>query len=89
MNDNNFNAVDYDEKAVEFLKSDFSILLKGIEGKKLDEINLDAVIELLEILKSEVERVKDGVRARDNFISYTIDPDNVSSIFDNKDTLKR
>ena len=89
MNDNNFNAVDYDEKAVEFLKSDFSILLKGIEGKKLDEINLDTVIELLEILKSEVERVKDGVRARDNFISYTIDPDNVSSIFDNKDTLKR
>ena len=89
MNDNNFNAVDYDEKAVEFLKSDFSILLKGIEGKKLDEINLDTVIELLEILKTEVERIKEGVRARDNFVSYTIDPDNVSSIFDKTDTLKR
>ena len=89
MNDNNFNAVDYDERAVEFLKNDFSILLKGIEGKKLDEINLDAVIELLEILKTEVERIKEGVRARDNFVSYTIDPDNVSSIFDKTDTLKR
>jgi len=89
MNDNSFNAVDYNKKAVEFLKSDFSILLKGIEGKKLDEINLDAVIELLEILKSEVERVKDGVRARDNFISYTMDPNNVSNVFSNVDTPKK
>ena len=89
MSDNNFNVVDYDEKAVEFLRNDFSILLKGTEGKKLDEINLDAVIELLEILKSEVERVKDGIRARDNFISYTIDPDNISNVFAKADAPRR
>lgn len=83
MNNNN------DEITVEFLKKDFAILLKGIEGKTLDEINLDAVIELLEMLKREVANVRDGIRARDNFISYTMNPDDMSSVFAKTDVPKK
>lgn len=75
----NFTSVNNDERAVEFLKKDFAILLQGIEGKNLSEINLDAVIELLDILKNEVEKVRDGIVARDNFISHYIN--DVSSVF--------
>ena len=71
----------HDERTVELLKRDFAILLKGIEGKSLDEINFDAVIEFLEALKDEVAKVRDGSRARDNFISYTMNPDDMSLVF--------
>ena len=81
MNEANFTQAKLDERTVEFLKRDFAILLQGIEGKSLSEINLDAVIELLDMLKNEVENVKDGIVARDNFISYTMNPDDMSSIF--------
>ena len=75
-------SANYDERTVEFLKKDFAILLKGIEGKSLSEINLDAVIELLEMLKHEVENVRDGIVARDNFISYAMNPEDMSSVFE-------
>lgn len=81
MNEFNFTSVNHDERTVEFLKRDFAILLQGIEGKSLSEINLDAVIELLDMLKNEVAKVRDGIVARDNFISYTMNPDDVSSVF--------
>ena len=74
-------SVDYDDRTLEFLRRDFSILTKGIEGKRLEDINLDAVMELLDMLKSEVQNVKDGIRARDNFISYTMKPEEMSSVF--------
>lgn len=76
-----FVPANHDERTVEFLKRDFAILLKGIEGKSLNEINLDAVIEILERLKYEVENVKAGFVARDNFISYTMNPEDMSSVF--------
>jgi len=81
MNEFNFTPANHDERTVEFLKRDFAILLQGIEGKSLSEINLDAVIELLDMLKNEVVNVRDGIVARDNFISYTMNPDDVSSVF--------
>ncbi len=89
MNDNNFDVANHDERTVEFLQKDFGILLKGIEGKRLDEINLDAVIELLETLKGEVANVRDGIIARDNFISYTMNPDDMSSVFAKDKAVKR
>ena len=54
---------------------------KGIEGRKLEDINLDAVMDLLDMLKREVQGVKDGIRTRDHFISYTMKPEEMSSAF--------
>lgn len=36
---------------------------------------------LLDMLKKEVQGVKDGIRTRDHFISYTMKPEEMSSVF--------
>ncbi len=79
----------HDERTMNFLKKDFAILLRGIEGKRLEEINLDAIIELLGMLQDEVEDVKQGIRARDRFISYTMTPEEMPDVFTKTDTKKQ
>ena len=76
------NAKSPDERTVEFLKRDFSILIKGTEGKSLDEINLNSVFEFIGLLEEEVRNVKAGIRARDNFISYTLDSSEIPFMFE-------
>ena len=57
--------------AIEALAKDIAILANGITGKTPENINFDAVLEYIELLKAETERVKDGIYAKDNSIYYT------------------
>ena len=59
------------KKAVEFLSKDIALLANGIVGKEPENINFDAVQEYLDLLKTEVERVHQGIYAKDNSIYYT------------------
>lgn len=70
-----------DQIALECLRKDFSILLRGTEGKKLEDIDLDQIIGLLDMLKNEVNDVKNGVRARDRFICHSFDVEESRSLF--------
>lgn len=63
--------MDHGQIAVEALAKDIAILANGITGKTPENINFDAVLEYIELLKSETERVKKGIYAKDNSIYYT------------------
>ena len=62
---------DHGKRAVDALAKDAAAMAYALIGKTPEEINLDAVLEYLELLKSETERVKDGIYAKDNSILYT------------------
>ena len=72
--DNEFN---HGKNAVDAFARDVAALAQGVAGKNPEDISFDAIMEYLELLKSEAERVKDGIYARDNSILYT-NPDGVS-----------
>jgi len=59
------------EKAIERLAKDIAILANGITGKKAENIDFETVLEYLELLKLETERIKEGNYAKDNSIYYT------------------
>jgi len=59
------------QRAVEALAKDIAILSAGITGKEPENINFDAVLEYLELLKEETKRVQQGIYAKDNSIYYT------------------
>lgn len=71
----------HDERTMGFLRKDFAVLLKGIKGKRLDQINLDAIVEYLDMLIAELNDVKQGIVARDHFFSRINDPDECFDIF--------
>lgn len=56
--------------AKDLLIYDIDALSKGLQNKDLKDIDFDKVIEYLELLKNEVERVKSGIYAMDNSIHY-------------------
>ena len=65
MNDNN-----HGKKAVEALAKDVAALASGLTGRNPEDIEFAAVIEYLELLKSEATKVQNGVYAKDNSILY-------------------
>ena len=63
MNDNI-----HGKKAVEAFAKDVAALAGGITGKKPEDIEFAAVIEYLELLKNEAEKIQNGIYAKDNSI---------------------
>lgn len=63
--------MNHGERAVAALAKDIAILANGITGKTPEEIDFDAVLQYIELLKSETERVQQGIYAKDNSIYYT------------------
>jgi len=59
------------KRAVEALAKDIAILANGISGKTPDTIDFNAVNGYLDLIKSEVERVQQGIYAKDNSIYYS------------------
>lgn len=70
-NNMNVNHEEYGKRAVDALANDIAILASGIGGKSPENIDFDAVLEYIELLKAEVERVQQGIYAKDNSIYYT------------------
>ena len=63
--------MEHGQRAVEALAKDIAILANGITGKTPENIDFNAVLEYLELLKAEAERVSQGIYAKDNSIYYT------------------
>lgn len=63
--------MDHGQKAVEALAKDIAILASGISGKTPENLDFDAILEYIELLKAETERVSQGIYAKDNSIYYT------------------
>ena len=59
------------QRAVEALAKDVAYLAAQITGKSPENINFELMIEYLELLKNEAERVQQGIYAKDNSILYT------------------
>ena len=62
--------INHGQKAVETLAKDVAYLAASITGKSPENINFEAMIEYLELLKNETERVQQGIYAKDNSILY-------------------
>ncbi len=62
--------MDSETMAKDLLIEDINVLSQGLKDKSLSEIDFDKVIEYLDLLKSEAERVKNGIYAKDNSIHY-------------------
>ena len=72
INNKNFTTTKINgQKSVEALAKDIAILANGITGKTPEDIDFDSVLGYLELLKNEVERIKEGIYAKDNSIYYT------------------
>lgn len=63
--------MDHGQRAVEALAKDVAILASGITGKTPEKLDFNAVLEYIELLKNEAERVSQGIYAKDNSIYYT------------------
>lgn len=59
------------QQAVENLAKDVAYLAANITGKNPENINFEAMIEYLELLKNEAVRVQQGIYAKDNSILYS------------------
>lgn len=60
------------KKAARLFTNDCKLLSSYVNGKKsIDEVDLDQLLNYLELLDTVVYRVKLGITANDNFISYT------------------
>lgn len=68
---NNLPQKNNGQKAMEYLAKDIAILANGITGKTPEDVDFDSVLGYLELLKNEVERIKEGIYAKDNSIYYT------------------
>lgn len=68
---------DHGKRAVDALAKDCAAMAYALIGKRPEEISFDAVLEYLELLKSEAEKVRNGNYARDNSILYT-SPEGIS-----------
>ena len=63
--------MDHGQSAVEALAKDVAILASGITEKTPENLDFNAVLEYIELLKNEAERVSQGIYAKDNSIYYT------------------
>ena len=52
------------QKAVEALAKDIAILANGISGRNPEELDFNAILEYVELLKNEAERVQEGIYAK-------------------------
>lgn len=76
------------EFAVKYLKRDFELALKAIGDKPLEEINLETLEEYLKMVVGDVQRLRQGIVARDGFVSSTIQDEEATHLFDRQGPVR-
>lgn len=76
-----------DERALALFIQDCEMLPEGLRNQKIEDLNFDAIIDFLGHLMTEAQNMKNGIRARDNFMSYTMHISDISVMFLNNPTF--